>query len=423
MTPLHWVIIIGIPILISLVVLENFVAKKKQLKLYTLSDSITNLSCGLLERVFDIFFSVLALYVFNYIYFNIAPFQIELSVITWIIGLFVTDFIAYWFHRLSHEINFLWAAHIVHHQSEELNLTTVFRVSFLAVIYRACFFVWMALAGFDVFTIVTTSAFLGFYQLFTHSRVIGKLGFLEKFLTTPSHHRVHHARNEKYMDRNYAHIFIFWDRLFGSFKEEEEEPDYGITSGFERANPFRATFSYWRNLIIRAKRTKKISDKIKVFTKGPKWTPKDVDHLPNDFKEDENGNRIPHKIPINNEKRAFILLNVLITACSFIGLLFIKSKMGGDASFKVLISNRHILSLATIIIISVFAHSRLIEQKKFTLLSESLRLLSVVWLTIYGFTSTAISPWLIPLVTCYCLLMFLWLLKIYINPKRNAIKA
>ena len=130
MTPLHWVIIIGIPILISLVVLENFVAKKKQLKLYTLSDSITNLSCGLLERVFDIFFSVLALYGFNYIYFNIAPFQIELSVITWIIGLFVTDFIAYWFHRLSHEINFLWAAHIVHHQSEELNLTTVFRVSF-----------------------------------------------------------------------------------------------------------------------------------------------------------------------------------------------------------------------------------------------------------------------------------------------------
>ena len=222
MSPLNWLIIIGVPVIIGLVILESTVAKRKKLKLYTLSDSITNLSLGLLERVFDIFFSVLTLIAFNYIHENIAPFQIELTAFTWIIGLLVTDFIAYWFHRLSHEINFLWAAHIVHHQSEELNLTTVFRVSFLAVVYRSFFYVWMALAGFDVFTILTTGVFLGFYQLFTHSRVIGKLGFVEKFMTTPSHHRVHHGRNEKYLDQNYGHIFIFWDKLFGTFIEEDE---------------------------------------------------------------------------------------------------------------------------------------------------------------------------------------------------------
>ena len=110
----------------------------------------------------------------------------------------------------------------------------------------------MAFAGFDVFTIVTTSLILGIYQLFTHSRVIGKLGILEYFLTTPSHHRVHHGRNEKYMDKNYAHIFIFWDRIFGTFKGEEEEPDYGITSGFVNSSAYNATFSYWKNLIKRA---------------------------------------------------------------------------------------------------------------------------------------------------------------------------
>ena len=423
MSPLHWIIIIGSPILIGLVILESIVAKRKNLKLYTLSDSITNLCCGLLERVFDIFFSVITLFGFNYIYENIAPFQIELTAITWIIGLFVADFIAYWFHRLSHQINFLWAAHIVHHQSEELNLTTVFRVSFLAVIYRAFFFMWMALAGFDVFTIVTTSVFLGFYQLFTHSRVIGKLGIIEKFMTTPSHHRVHHARNEKYMDQNYAHIFIFWDKLFGSFVEEQEEPDYGITSGFERANAFNATFSYWQNLIKRAKKTNSFKNKLYVFIKGPEWTPSDVKHLPNHFKTDLNGNRIPHKIRLNNEKRAYMLFNVLITACSFIALLYMKSKFGKDICLNELITNKSIVSLVGIIIISVFAHSRVIEEKRFAILIDGIRLGTVISLIIYGFATSVISSWLIPLVTIYCFIMFLWLIKINIKPNRKPLRA
>lgn len=417
MPHLAWLIVCIVPIVVGLLILESAVAKKKNLKLYTLSDSITNLSCGLLERIFDIFFSVLVLFGFNYIYENIAPFQIELSVLSWIIALFITDFIAYWFHRLSHEINFLWAAHIVHHQSEELNITTVFRVSFLAVIYRAFFFVWMAFAGFDVFTIVSTSVFLGFYQLFTHSRVVGKLGFIEKFMTTPSHHRVHHARNEKYMDKNYAHIFIFWDKLFGTFTEEEEEPDYGITSGFERANPFRATFSYWRNLFHRAKKAENFKDKIKVFTKGPKWTPSDVDHLPNEFKTDLKGNRIPHKIPVKQkEKRAYILLNVLLTAVSFLALLYIKSSLGKEVKLLSLLLNHQILALSGIILISIFAHSRIIENKKFPILTDGLRLLSIVVLTIFGFGNLPESNWIILIVSSYCSVMFLWLIKLHLRP-------
>ncbi|MDG2370844.1 MAG: sterol desaturase family protein, partial [Flavobacteriales bacterium] len=269
----------------------------------------------------------------------------------------------------------------------------------------------------------TTSVFLGFYQLFTHSRVIGKLGFIEKFMTTPSHHRVHHARNEKYMDQNYAHIFIFWDRLFGTFVEEKEEPDYGITSGFESANAFNATFSYWRNLIKRANQTKSIRDKINVFIKGPEWTPTDADHLPNQFKTDVNGDRIPHKIPINNEKRAYLLFNILITACSFVSLLYFKSVLGKDISLFELISNKSVISLVGIILISVFAHSRIIEDKKFAILIDGIRLGSVISLTIFGFSSFAISNWLIPLVTIYSALMFLWLLKINMKPLRKVLRA
>ena len=278
-------------------------------------------------------------------------------------------------------------------------------------------------AGFDVFTILTTSVFLGFYQLFTHSRVIGKLGFIEKFMTTPSHHRVHHARNQKYMDQNYAHIFIFWDRLFGTFIEEEEEPDYGITSGFERANAFNATFSYWRNLISRAKKTKSIKNKINVFIKGPAWTPYDVNHLPNEFKIDHNGNRKVHKIPVNKEKRAYLLFNVLITACSFLALLYMKSILGKDIGLVELISNKNIISLVGIIIISVFAHSRIIENKKFAILTDGIRLGTIISLTFYGFATSIISTWLIPLVSIYCFIMFLWLIKLNIKPNRKPLRA
>jgi alkylglycerol monooxygenase len=414
MSPLNWLIIIGVPVIIGLVILESTVAKRKKLKLYTLSDSITNLSLGLLERVFDIFFSVLTLIAFNYIHENIAPFQIELSAFTWIIGLLVTDFIAYWFHRLSHEINFLWAAHIVHHQSEELNLTTVFRVSFLAVVYRSFFYVWMALAGFDVFTILTTGVFLGFYQLFTHSRVIGKLGFVEKFMTTPSHHRVHHGRNEKYLDQNYGHIFIFWDKLFGTFIEEDEEPDYGITSGYERANPFNAVFSYWKDLFVNAKKTKSIKNKASVFLKGPAWTPDDLMGLPPEKKA-------PFKMVFSFEKRAYILFNIAITASCFLALLYFKSKMGKDVGFYELISDKSIVSLAAIIVISIFAHSRVIEDKKFAVLTDGLRLVSVITLVVYGFASSAASTWLLPVVIGYCLIMLLWLVRLSVNSNEKVL--
>ena len=173
---LPYVIILGAVIVIGALVLESAVAKKKKLKIYRLSDSVTNVSCGMMERIFDFFLSVLILFGFHFIWANYAPYQIPTNIGTWLIALVVFDCIAYWFHRLSHEINFLWAAHIVHHQSEELNLTTVFRASFFAVIFRAFFFVWMALAGFDAFTIATCTVTLGVFQLFTHSRVIGKLG-------------------------------------------------------------------------------------------------------------------------------------------------------------------------------------------------------------------------------------------------------
>ena len=410
---LPYIIILGAIIVIGALVLESAVAKKKKLKIYRLSDSVVNLSCGMMERVFDFFLSVLILFGFHFIWANYAPYQIPTNIGTWLIALVVFDCIAYWFHRLSHEINFLWAAHIVHHQSEELNLTTVFRASFFAVIFRAFFFVWMALAGFDAFTIATCTVTLGVFQLFTHSRVIGKLGVVEWFLTTPSHHRVHHARNDKYMDHNYSHIFIIWDRLFGTFIAEDEEPDYGITTGFESANAYNAAFAYWRNLFTRAGRTKKLSDKIKVFTKGPAWTPDDVPHLPNEYKTDERGERIHHKMPVSFELGAYILLNVAITFSAFVTLMILyKPKPDDLITMSELLSNPQILSLVGVILISIFAHARMVEQTKSSLYIDGVRLIAVVVLIFTAFNNMSYSAWLIPVTMGLCGLMFLWLIKL-----------
>lgn len=423
MAYLPYIIIVGVVIVIGALVLESAVAKRKKLKIYRLSDSVANVSCGMMERIFDFFLSVLILFGFHFIWANYAPYQIPTNIVTWLIALVVFDCIAYWFHRLSHEINFLWAAHIVHHQSEELNLTTVFRASFFAVIFRAFFFVWMALAGFDAFTIATCTITLGVFQLFTHSRVIGKLGFVEWFLTTPSHHRVHHARNDKYMDHNYSHIFIIWDRMFGTFIVENEEPDYGITTGFESANAYNAAFAYWRNLFTRASRTKKVSDKIKVFTKGPAWTPDDVPHLPNEYKIDEKGERILHKIPVSFELGAYVLINVVITFSAFVALLIVYKPIMPETLSELFVtmselsSNPQILSLVGIILISIFAHARMVEQTKASVYIDGFRLIALGTLIFVAFNTMSYSVWLIPATLGFCGLMFLWLIKIGIQRK------
>ena len=411
MNALTYLIIIGVTAIVAVMIVELIIAKKRGVKVYTLSDSIVNLSCGMLERLFDFFYAVLFLMASNYLFENVAPFQITSNAFTFVIALFLFDFLAYWHHRLSHEINFFWAAHIVHHQSEELNLTTVFRVSLFAVINRSLFFIWMPLIGFDAYTILICGIILGLYQFFTHSRLIGRLGFLEYFLVTPSHHRVHHARNEKYMDHNYGHIFIIWDKLFGTFVPEEEEPDYGITTGFESANPYYAQFSYWKNLFTRARRTKSWKNKIRVFTKGPAWTPDDVPHLPPEYKTDENGNRLPHRIPIKPELGAYILINAIFTFGIFLGLL---KGVGKEetVTFIGLLENPYVVALSAVILVSVFAHGKMIEQVKRAALIDVIRLLFICTITLSVFGNIEISAWLMPTVLAYSSIMMLWLIRL-----------
>jgi alkylglycerol monooxygenase len=404
-------IIVGIVLVVSLVIyFEMRIAKKRNLQIYTISDSVTNISCGIQERIFDFFYAVLFLQASTYLYENVAPWHIPINIFTSILALLIFDFVAYWFHRFSHEVNLLWAAHIVHHQSEELNLTTVFRVSFFAVVYRSMFFIWLPLIGLNAFTLLICGLILAIYQLFTHSRLIGKLGFLEIFMTTPSHHRVHHGRNEDYMYSNYGHIFIFWDKLFGTFTLEKEEPKYGITSGFESTDPFNASLSYWENLIERAKRTKRPIDKLRVFFKGPAWTPDDVEHLPSEYKTDVKGNRLPYKVKVKKEIGIYILINTLFTFLLFI--ILIKGIGNKDTTLMELFRNPNVMWLVAIILFSHYSHGKMFEQTFRSIFIDAMRLLVVAVSIILFRNELQSNLWIVYSILGFCIAMLLWLFRI-----------
>lgn len=396
---------------VSIVTYEAIVSYKRNIRIYTLADSLVNVYCGVMERSFDLFYAVLFLMASEYISQNWAPFQIPSNLFTWLIGLLLFDFIAYWFHRLSHEINIFWAAHIVHHQSEELNFTTVFRVSFFAVIFRSLFFIWMPLVGFDSFTILTLGVFLAGYQFLTHSRMIGKLGILESFMTTPSHHRVHHGRNVQYMDHNYGHVFIIWDKMFGTFIPEEEEPEYGITSGFESNSALRAQFSYWQDLITRASRAKKFSDKIKVFLKGPAWTPEDVGFLPSEYKTLPTGERIKRDVRITKEMSTYILLGTAVTLGLFFRLVFLVKQLPAP-SLSALIENQEIVMYTLFVLVSVFAQGQMLENTKNAFIAEIVRLVGLAFLAFYFFAQLEMASWLIPAALAYSFASLAWLIRL-----------
>jgi hypothetical protein len=179
----------------------------------------------------------------------------------------------YWAHRMSHEMNIGWATHIAHHQSEEYNLTVALRQGAFQSLFFNVFYLPLAFVGFPPAVYGICSALNTIYQFWIHTRLIGKLGPLEWVLNTPSHHRVHHGRDEKYIDRNHGGTLIIWDRLFGTFQVEEEEPDYGIVRPLKSWNPLWGQVHYFVKLCKTAWNAPRWADKFRLWVREPAWTP------------------------------------------------------------------------------------------------------------------------------------------------------
>lgn len=244
-----------IPLFLFFVLFELIADALTHKKAYRFADTITNLSLGIgqqiIEALIKTVFSFLFLWVYGY-----ALFQLPDTVWTFLAVLLISDFIYYWFHRLSHSVNILWAVHVVHHQSAEFNLTVSLRQPWLHKLAAFGFFLLLPLLGVSPAIMILAFAFQTFYQFWLHTRFIGKLGILEKVLVTPSHHRVHHGSNKRYLNKNYGNTLIIWDKLFGTFQEEDEPVVYGITEPFTSTNPFWANMHFWSQIARSIKKRK-----------------------------------------------------------------------------------------------------------------------------------------------------------------------
>jgi sterol desaturase/sphingolipid hydroxylase (fatty acid hydroxylase superfamily) len=269
-------IVLSIPIFFLLIGIEILVQHFTKKKLYRLNDALTNISCGITQQVSGVFLKLFGIGIYMLIYENLAVWQIPTTWYTLIILFVAVDFAYYWAHRMSHEINLFWSAHVVHHQSEDYNLSVALRQSSFQVIWTSVFYLPLAVIGFNTIDFALMAALTTLYQFWIHTETIGKLGWLEYVLVTPSHHRVHHGRDPKYIDRNHGGTFIWWDMMFGTFQKEEERPVYGITKPINSWNPVWANFEHLALMWQEMKDVRKFSDKLKYIFYKPGWLPAEL---------------------------------------------------------------------------------------------------------------------------------------------------
>ena len=224
-----------------LVAIEITVSYVKALNIYKTDDTINNLVFGILTTGFLIIGKGTFLFVFTF--FNEASlFSIEMTWWAWIILFVLNELIFFFVHWVSHTVRFFWAFHVTHHNSVNYNFSTAVRNNFLIQTFRYGFYIPLALVGFPAWAIILMDSIAYFYQLIVHTQVIRSWGFLENFMNTPSHHRVHHGSNPAYIDKNYGAILIIWDKLFGTFKKEDEPVNFGITKNIEKNNVIEPLF-------------------------------------------------------------------------------------------------------------------------------------------------------------------------------------
>jgi len=253
---------------------------------YRTNDAINSLSAGTLSTTLGYFTRLLPAAIWGLVLQDLAVFEIDPAwfdlsargIALWLLAIAAFDFCYYWAHRCGHEISILWAAHAVHHQSEDYNLSTALRQTSTGFLFSWIFYLPLFVLGMPYEVFLTANAIDLIYQFWVHTQHVGKLGWFDRVFVTPSNHRVHHAQNEVYIDRNYGGILVLWDRLFGTFQEElDDEPVvFGVRKPLASWNPFEANFQVYRYLWFDAARTGRWRDKLGIWFRRTGWRPADV---------------------------------------------------------------------------------------------------------------------------------------------------
>lgn len=273
------VIVLAIPVFLLMMLAEWALARRRGVVVYRFSDTVNSLSLGGLSQLSGLFTKLLAVGIYTLVYQSVALFPDRAFWSTWygvVLALLFYDFCYYWLHRAGHEVAVFWAAHVVHHQSQQYNLSTALRQTSSGALLGWVFYLPMALAGVPplIFGIVALIDLL--YQFWVHTELVRKLGWFDRVFCSPSNHRVHHAVNDRYLDKNYGGILILWDRMFGSFREEDEPCVYGTRAGLRSWDPLWANAEVYAQLLQDSRRAGNWADKMRVWFKPPGWRPADV---------------------------------------------------------------------------------------------------------------------------------------------------
>ena len=239
-------ITLAIPAFLALLLAEAIAGAIMRRDIYEIKDAAASITMGLGNVFIDLSAKALLFVLLTWLH-RFAIFSIGFQWWAWVMLFFCDEFSYYWFHRVSHECRFFWASHVVHHSSQRYNLSTALRQTWTGTFTSFVFWIWLPLVGFAPVMIMTMKAISLLYQFWIHTELVRSLGPLEKVLNTPSHHRVHHGSNPRYIDRNHGGTLIIWDKLFGSFEPENpaDPPRFGLTHNIGTYNPVRIALHEW----------------------------------------------------------------------------------------------------------------------------------------------------------------------------------
>jgi alkylglycerol monooxygenase len=349
----------AVPFFAFFMLLEYYISKIKNRKVHQINESVANLNVGIAERITDLLTTGTFFFVFTWLNANFSIFSIESSVTTWILLFLVTDLLWYWYHRFGHTVNLFWATHIVHHQSDDFNYTVAARITVFQAIARGLFWCVLPIIGFKAEMITVLLLIHGTYPFFTHTQLVGKLGWLEYIIVTPSHHRVHHSSNPEYLDKNYGDMLIVWDKIFGTYVEETTEPKYGLTKSLDSYSFLWQHFHYVLELVVAFRMAKTFRHKLKVIFGGPN----DIDERIRLLLERKFSKKAVD-IQYSNKLLNAIMVKTIVT---LVVLFF-------TILFSEYIAPSNLFLLAGFIILSVIVTGAMLEQKKWIFHLEFLRI-------------------------------------------------
>jgi sterol desaturase/sphingolipid hydroxylase (fatty acid hydroxylase superfamily) len=360
------VLLFAMPLFLALIIIEKVYGYYKGEDTAPTMDSVSSISSGIINSLKDVLGLSVTLLSYDWMVNRIALFHQEPNFIAYIIGFIAIDFYGYWSHRLAHQINFLWNKHAIHHSSEEFNLSCALRQTISSFVNLFTFLlIPAAVLGVPAKVIAITLPIHLFLQFWYHTKHIKKMGVLEKIIVTPSHHRVHHAINPEYMDKNHGQIFIFWDKLFGTYQEELDSVPavFGITRPAQTWNPFRINFQHLWLLICDAWRAENWKDKFTIWFQPTGWRPEN-------FEEKYPVAKITNVYDFNKYGTQYskTLMNWSVLQL-FVTLALVSYLYLSIAQLDL----QNIFLYGFFIFISVYSYTELMDTNKFSLVWESIR--------------------------------------------------